>query len=117
MTKLNFKASLFPFKGGVALTVGAGGLSPVAASIAGGVTVGGGASMINNPISKKMFGERMTGKDYFTDVATGSVIGVMTGGIGAGLRTIWNDFLFVFCGASFCYLNLFFNVFFCLHNY
>jgi hypothetical protein len=78
-------------KGGVALTVGVGGFSPIAASIAGGVTAGGGASMINNPISKKMFGERMTGKDYFTDIATGSVIGVMTGGIGAGLGAIFHS--------------------------
>jgi hypothetical protein len=38
-----------------------------------------------------MFGERMTGKDYFTDVATGSVIGVMTGGIGAGLGEIFHS--------------------------
>ena len=72
------------FIGGIALTLGTTGYPLVAAAIAGGLSVGAGASMINHPISKMILGERITGKDFVEEVATGSVVGVMTGGIGAG---------------------------------
>ena len=67
--------------GGVALTVMTGGLAAV---FGGAALVGAGSSMVINPISKKASGERMTGKDYVTDVAVGTVIGAASGGIGAG---------------------------------
>lgn len=69
--------------GGIALTLGTSGYPLVAAAIAGGLSVGAGASMINHPISKMMMGERITGKEFAAEIATGSVVGVMTGGIGA----------------------------------
>ena len=67
--------------GGVALTVMTGGLGAV---FGGAALVGAGSSMVINPLAKKASGERMTGKDYVTDVAVGTVIGVASGGIGAG---------------------------------
>ena len=65
---------------GVALTVMTGGLAAV---FGGAALVGAGSSMVINPISKKASGERMTGKDYVTDIAVGTVIGAASGGIGA----------------------------------
>ena len=67
--------------GGVALTVMTGGLAAV---FGGAALVGAGSSMVINPLAKKASGERMTGKDYLTDVAVGTVIGAASGGIGAG---------------------------------
>jgi len=67
--------------GGVALTVMTGGLAAV---FGGAALVGAGSSMVINPIAKKAAGERMTGGDYVTDVAVGTVIGAASGGIGAG---------------------------------
>ena len=66
--------------GGVALTVLTGGLGAV---FGGAALIGAGTSMAANPISKKISGERMTGKDYITDVAVGTVVGAATGGLGA----------------------------------
>ena len=67
--------------GGVALTVLTGGLGAV---FGGAALIGAGTSMAANPISKKISGERMTGKDYITDVAVGTVVGAATGGLGHG---------------------------------
>jgi len=74
--------------GGVALTVMTGGLAAV---FGGAALVGAGSSMVINPIAKKAAGERMTGGDYVTDVAVGTVIGAASGGIGAGgsVLDIW----------------------------
>jgi hypothetical protein len=77
-------AEIILFTGGVGLSLGTSGYPLVAAAIAGGLSVGAGASMINHPISKMILGERMTGKDFVEEVATGSVVGILTGGIGAG---------------------------------
>lgn len=73
----------------MAATVATGGLAAV---VLGGVAVGAGSSMVINPISKKISGERMTGKDYITDVAVGGVVGVASGGIGAGQSILLQDF-------------------------
>ena len=73
----------------MAATVATGGLAAV---VLGGVAVGAGSSMVINPISKKISGERMTGKDYITDVAVGGVVGVASGGIGAGQSIPLQDF-------------------------
>ena len=67
--------------GGVALTVMTGGLAAV---VGGGAIVGAGSTMVINPLAKKVSGERMTTKDYVTDVTVGAVVGVASGGLGAG---------------------------------
>ncbi len=58
-----------------------GGLGAI---IAGGMLVGGGSSFITNPIAKKISGERMAASELASDVALGTVIGVASGGLGAG---------------------------------
>jgi len=73
---------------GGALTVGAGVVLTVAtggsAAVPGAALVGTGSSMVINPISKAMSGEKMTGKDYATDLVVGALTGAVTAGIGAG---------------------------------
>lgn len=64
--------------GGVALTVLTGGLGAI---VAGGALIGGGSSLMINPISKKLSGERQTASDLVSDVTVGSIIGVASGGL------------------------------------
>ena len=55
-----------------------GGLGAI---VAGGALIGGGASLMTNPITKKMSGERQTISDVVSDVAVGSIVGVASGGL------------------------------------
>uniref|UniRef100_A0A7M5VDB3 Uncharacterized protein n=1 Tax=Clytia hemisphaerica TaxID=252671 RepID=A0A7M5VDB3_9CNID len=65
-----------------------GGALAVAVAVGGAALAGGGSSMVINPLSKKHSGERMTPKDYATDVTVGTIIGAASGGFGVGSSAI-----------------------------
>lgn len=57
-----------------------------AAALLGGSTMTGvGATAVIHPVVRDVIGgERMTGEEYFKDIAINGVVGAVTGGIGAG---------------------------------